>query len=391
MESQTDRTVSKQPNGPGVQIERGRTAPSMQVGGRGYCQPHCNIRILTAPGSRIFSLVSFTETLDRANEVLGRSYYRLYFPMLSEWNTMGQPLLLGSVVENLPDDRKGYQFTMILADGKLGKRQIDFLRPTIAAARRTGSRLIAVGSAVFALARLGMFNDDTCAVHPEFRGLFSELFPRVAISNDLFHFGRMAASCCGNVAALELALAIVARDFGAGTCRKVRSLMLLARPSAETRHIDNCGKADHIANKHVRAAIEIIGRNTEAKVDQADIARRCAISSRQMQRLFKQHTGMTFVDFHMNLRLDKARQLLEHSDMSMIEIALACGFSGGSYFSKSFRDRWGTTPSRMRQRLQERNGLHMPDAPGAIGAVAALEASVDLGNEHLVVPGASAG
>ena len=50
----------------------------------------------------------------------------------------------------------------------------------------------------------------------------------------------------------------------------------------------------------------------------------------------------------MELRLQKARNLLMQTDMSVINVALACGFTSPSHFSKCYRSHYATTPYRER-------------------------------------------
>ncbi|WP_084559069.1 MULTISPECIES: helix-turn-helix domain-containing protein [unclassified Mesorhizobium] len=54
------------------------------------------------------------------------------------------------------------------------------------------------------------------------------------------------------------------------------------------------------------------------------------------------------VSYYSQVRLKKARQLLETTDMSVIEVAIACGYVSSSHFSKAFKDHFGRLPSHVR-------------------------------------------
>lgn len=73
-----------------------------------------------------------------------------------------------------------------------------------------------------------------------------------------------------------------------------------------------------------------------------------AVTPRQLERLFRQHLNETPSNFYLALRLDKARQLLRQTDMSVLEVGLACGFESSSYFSRCYRARFASSPSRDR-------------------------------------------
>ena len=72
------------------------------------------------------------------------------------------------------------------------------------------------------------------------------------------------------------------------------------------------------------------------------------ITVRQLERLFRHHLDTTPSAFYLDLRLDKARQLLRQSDLSVLEVSLACGFDSASYFSRCYRRRFAVSPSQDR-------------------------------------------
>jgi transcriptional regulator GlxA family with amidase domain len=65
---------------------------------------------------------------------------------------------------------------------------------------------------------------------------------------------------------------------------------------------------------------------------------------RQLERLFTEQLGSSIGRHYRALRLDHARRLLRHTSMSVIETALACGFSNAAHFSRAYRDRFGGPP-----------------------------------------------
>ena len=74
------------------------------------------------------------------------------------------------------------------------------------------------------------------------------------------------------------------------------------------------------------------------------------MSQRQLQRLFREHLGMTPTHYYLTLRLRRARELLLQTDMSIMHITMACGFQSACHFSKSYRDAFGTAPTRERRK-----------------------------------------
>lgn len=79
------------------------------------------------------------------------------------------------------------------------------------------------------------------------------------------------------------------------------------------------------------------------------IARNVDLSPNYLCSLFKKQTGSTINDFLIKIRMDKARILLEKSDLRLYEIAERVGISDANYFSTLFKNEYGTTPSNYRQ------------------------------------------
>jgi AraC family carnitine catabolism transcriptional activator len=74
------------------------------------------------------------------------------------------------------------------------------------------------------------------------------------------------------------------------------------------------------------------------------IAADCGLSSRQLERLFLAQLGVGPAQFYRELRLDRARQLLRQTLLSVTEVAMACGFQSASHFSTRYSARFGCTP-----------------------------------------------
>ncbi len=72
------------------------------------------------------------------------------------------------------------------------------------------------------------------------------------------------------------------------------------------------------------------------------------MSPRQLERLFARYLGRSPKRYYMEIRLERARNLLMQTEMSVIEIALASGFASAAHFSKCYRATYGSTPYRHR-------------------------------------------
>ncbi|MFW9606425.1 MAG: helix-turn-helix domain-containing protein, partial [Pseudomonas sp.] len=67
-------------------------------------------------------------------------------------------------------------------------------------------------------------------------------------------------------------------------------------------------------------------------------------SRRQLERIFRQGLNSVPSQYYLELRLTRARQLLQQTSKSIIQIGLSCGFSSGPHFSSAYRSFFGITP-----------------------------------------------
>ncbi len=84
--------------------------------------------------------------------------------------------------------------------------------------------------------------------------------------------------------------------------------------------------------------------NLENPIKVALLAKQSNISTRQLERLFKRYVSETPGRYYLELRLSRARNLLTQTEMSIINVALASGFSSAAHFSKNYKQRFGVSP-----------------------------------------------
>src|SRR3546814_2766048 len=86
----------------------------------------------------------------------------------------------------------------------------------------------------------------------------------------------------------------------------------------------------------------------EGPLSRIELARGADPSTRQLERLFRKYLNRSPARYYLELRLNKARLLLLQTNMSVIDVALACGFVSASHFSKCYRDFFGRPPRKAR-------------------------------------------
>ena len=85
----------------------------------------------------------------------------------------------------------------------------------------------------------------------------------------------------------------------------------------------------------------------QQSLEMKELSAALRMSYRHFRRLFQQHTGLPPNQFLLNLRINRAKQLLEES-LTIEEVAYRCGFADPYYFSRLFKQKTGITPAKWR-------------------------------------------
>lgn len=96
-------------------------------------------------------------------------------------------------------------------------------------------------------------------------------------------------------------------------------------------------------------AVQYIDEHFHQHIEQSQIARHCGMTPFRFSRLFKQTYAVGFVEFVLAKRMEKADELLRHSQMPITSIAYAVGFQDPSYFTRAFKQYFGCCPSDFRR------------------------------------------
>jgi len=112
-------------------------------------------------------------------------------------------------------------------------------------------------------------------------------------------------------------------------------------------------KAPQIAEtekqNRIKSMISYIHRNFGNKLALEEIAAAANISPREANRIFQKAIQQTPFEYLMHYRLNRAKELLSHSELSITEISYQCGFTDSTYMGKQFKKAYGITPRDYRR------------------------------------------
>ena len=107
----------------------------------------------------------------------------------------------------------------------------------------------------------------------------------------------------------------------------------------------------------ISAALNLLSHTENGKFTNAGIARRIGMSETNFLRLFRRETLSSPHQYRQKLLLNRCREQLTSTDLSMDDIAAAGGFSDRYHFTKAFRKAFGIPPGRFRRNQREMKNL----------------------------------
>ena len=216
-----------------------------------------------------------------------------------------------------------------------------------------GASIGGLCTAAWILADAGLLENRRCAIHWENLPGFSERFPNADVRSVLFEVDHNLFTCAGGTASLDMMLHLIGLSLGEEVVTKVCEQCLIDRiRRPEDRQRLPIGARVGVQNPRLLSIIELMEANVAEPLSLADISDVTGISRRHVERLFRQHMGRSPARYYLDVRLERARRLLRHSNLPIVEVAIASGFVSASHFSKRYRERYKVSPQADRREAE---------------------------------------
>ncbi len=238
---------------------------------------------------------------------------------------------------------------LILSGINVEKRISPGLLAYVRRERARGTKIGALCSGAFVLAKAGLLENRRATIHWQFHDGFEERFPDVRLVRSVFVPDSKYPTASGGTATADLMLHFIGEAHGADLALAVADQMLYTTArSAEAAQRYSLQSRYGLRNAHIVAAVRLMTDHMEEPMSPSEIAAKLGISTRQLERLFERYMKCSPKKFATDLRLERARNLLLQTELSATEIAHACGFASAGHFSRVYKSRFGVTPSRQR-------------------------------------------
>ncbi|MFJ5560504.1 GlxA family transcriptional regulator [Streptomyces sp. NPDC093250] len=222
---------------------------------------------------------------------------------------------------------------------------------------RPGTRIASICTGVYVLAAAGLLDGRRATTHWADAERLQRLFPRVEVDPDVLYIddGDILTSA-GVAAGIDLCLHMVRRDHGADVANDVarRTVVPPHRDGGQAQYIQRpVPEAQQASTSGARAWA--LGRLHEP-IQLRDMAAREAMSVRTFTRRFREETGVSPGQWLTRQRVERARQLLESTDLSVDQVARDAGFGTAQSMRQHLQAALGVTPTAYRRTFRAAGG-----------------------------------
>lgn len=287
-----------------------------------------------------------------ANLISGRTLYKWSYASLSgetATSSDGTVMQVHHRFDDLPACDRMFVMSGINMQRKDHKTLINAIRRLD---RNSKTQIGALCSGAYVLAKAGLMDGRDMAIHWEYHDSIMEEFPEVVLLRNVFVADEKYITASGGTATADLMLHLIERDHGYDLSVAVADQMVYnaVRESSSAQKV-SLQSRHGMRNTYLSRAIDIMRTHLEDPVAPSLMARDLGISTRQLERLFGKYLNTSPKKYYMEMRLERAQHLLLQTELSVTDIAMACGFQSPGHFSRVYRRAFSVTPMMQRGRL----------------------------------------
>lgn len=300
-----------------------------------------------------FTMLAFSSALEplrMANQISGESLY--------QWRLIsvdGQPVKCSNGIEITPDtsiDTQEHLDAIIVCGGNHIHLMDD--TPALNWLRKFEKSDVILGgicTGSYYLAKADLLQDYRCTIHWENLASAREQFPQLIISPELFEMDENRYTCAGGTAPLDMMLHEIRNRHGAKLATRISEQFMCDRiRDKNDRQRVPLTQRIGASQPKLAEAVSLMEANIDEPMTLDELSHHVGLSRRQLERLFQRYLHCVPTRYYLELRLERARQLLLQTSMPIVDVALACGFISAPHFSKCYRDTFSIPPRDERRR-----------------------------------------
>lgn len=313
-----------------------------------------SVAILLFPDVLMLDVAGPAEVFSIANRYLApQDHYRLCTISSAEHSVRasnGMHLLADYVLEDAPST-----FDLLLIPGGPGayNDKHEELHPWLRQAIQASCRYGSICTGAFILGELGLLDGRQVTTHWNYTERLAQRFPAALVSTDQIYIQDDELLTSGGITAgIDMALGILADDHGKKVAVAVAKVLLVAmkRQGGQSQFSPLLAEVVKENSPIARAQQHVLD-NLEQDLCVESLATVAGMSLRNFARTFAKDVGMTPMDFVHSARVDRARGLLETTNLPLKTVAYRSGFRSERCMRVLFSERLGLTPAQYRHQF----------------------------------------
>ncbi|GGF64197.1 GlxA family transcriptional regulator [Alteromonas lipolytica] len=307
-----------------------------------------HIGFVLLPHFTMMALTSAIEPLRMANQLSGRELYR--------WSLIsrdGNPVTASDHMTVNVDHSYAtdHAFDAVVVCGGVAIKETVSKADTnwLMSLDRKRITLGGICTGAYALAKAGLLDNVTCTIHWELLASWQEDFPKIKSTNQLYTIESHRWCSAGGTAPMDLFLSLIGRSFG-------KQLQMSICEMFSHKELRDESEMQRIPLQHLVGAnqsklqdiVRLMEANIEEPLSLDELATLVGLSRRQLERLFQKYLHCSPHRYYLQIRLTRARQLIKQTNISIIEVAICCGFVSTPHFSKCYRKAFNIPPREER-------------------------------------------
>ncbi|MBD9655265.1 GlxA family transcriptional regulator [Pseudomonas sp. PDM12] len=292
-----------------------------------------------------FSLPAFTQALDvlvTANLIDRGLFVTRTFSLDGQAVTSDLGIVICPDAELTAKDLAELDLLVICAGLRTPLRPIPVLRQLLRMAADKQVAMAGLWSGAWFIGQAGLLDGYRCAIHPEHRAALAEIARHSQVTSESFVVDRDRLTAASPTGAFHMVLEWIGTLHGHDLAEGI--VGILAFEESRYKRVKPTLHAK--MSEPLRTVINLMSANIEEPLSTDQLAAYSGRSRRQIERLFQQQLGTTPARYYLELRITEGRRLLQHSDLPVLDVSVACGFVSPSHFSKCYTAYFGNSPSR---------------------------------------------
>lgn len=217
---------------------------------------------------------------------------------------------------------------------------------------KSGVSICSVCSGAFILGETGLLNGRNATTHWLFKNEFAARFPKVDLQIDKLVIDDGDVITAGGLMAwIDLGLKLVDRLFGSTVMVQTARFMLVDPPGREQRFYSSFAPQFNHGDEQILKVQHWLQANGAQAVTLNLMANKAGLEERTFIRRFKKATSLNPTGYCQQLRVGKAREMLEFTNKNIEEISWKVGYEDASAFRKVFHKIVGLTPGEYRSKF----------------------------------------